>query len=466
MASPYELLNKLQESASKSEEQKLEEEAKRKLAKGESLSEQERQILTYGVDEMKRRKGLKEQIQDRDAQAEKYTADIAKKEEEEKEQDKIKKYQALDLPVPGSDKKEIAAPSGLGPTPDRMYNAPEQPSEAKPTSLLEATKQAQQKTKAPKPASSTEERAPLSLAGEKKAPPAKEPTIQEKLQERLSGLETRRKEAKEEREEKRKGADWGELASIIGRSLVQIGAAQQGLRTGVDMSKAVGPALIDWEKKRDRIDNDYAQEIKELNAEQKETIRLAERAEDKEAREEYQKQQAKIEAEKSRASIERERIKQEGKLTAENLKALASQNKAAIKAQFKLTEDKVKEYESRAKKINELDALIVSNADTDTIKKKAVEIFGREAVSVPGFLYGTNIASTDDIEELVKTELAQTQDALKSFKQQQMSLSPATPQIPAAPAASASKYQPGQLVEIRGKKYRVGEDGDSLVEVK
>jgi hypothetical protein len=366
MASPYELLSKLQASASKSEEEKLEEEAKIKLAKGEELSEQERQILTYGVEELQRRGRLKEQIQERDAAAEKYTADITKKEEAEKEQAKIDKYKALDLPVPGSLKEEIPAPVGLGPTPDRMYNALEP--EAKPTSLLEATQKAQQKTKAPKPAA-TPEGASLSLTGEEKAPPAKEPTIQETLKERLSGLDARRTEAKAEREQKRKEADWGQLASIIGRSLAQIGAAQQGLRTGVDMSKAVGPALIDWEKKKDRIDADYAQNIKELESERREATRLAERAEDQEIRDRYRKE----DYEKQK---ELENLKYNNKLRKDNAKGILSEAKAMMKgdiASFKnniaAEKGKLKDYEGELAKLNQLKGSIAADVKQSEIIK-------------------------------------------------------------------------------------------------
>jgi len=363
MASPYELLEKLQESASKSGEQKLEEEAKRKLAAGEELSSEERQILTYGVDEMQRRKGLKEQIQDRDAQAEKYIADIAKKEEEEKEQDIIKKYQALDLPVPGSDKKEIQAPVGLGPTPDRVYNAPEKPSEAKPTSLLDATRQAQQKTKAPKPADSTDG-APLSLRGEQKAPPAKEPTIQETLQERLSGIAKRRGEAKAERDEKRKRADWGEVASIIGRALAQMGAAAQGMRTGVDMSKAIGPALVDWEKKRDRIDNDYSQEISLLNKESDDAARLADRAQDRQDRKDAADLAWTRKKEAINLAAKKEASEANAKRILSSTKALMAGKSQDLENQVKQNDNLIKDYDRQEKDIADLTTDLANPAIT------------------------------------------------------------------------------------------------------
>lgn len=232
MSTPYELLNRLQESKAKSKEEKLEEEARRKLEAGEELSSEEQQVI-------------------------------------EKPQSVLSKVAAPTTPKSVSDKMDTV-----------------EPKETKSTSLLEATKKAQQKTTAP--GDKTEVAPPPTppLSEDEKTPPAKKPTIQETLQGRLGELKSQRKTAKTERETKRREADWGELASIIGRSLAQIGAAQQGLRTGVDLSKSIGPALIDWEKRRDRIDADYDRDISLLNKQADEAVRIAERAQDKQDREE------------------------------------------------------------------------------------------------------------------------------------------------------------------------------------
>ena len=266
------------------------------------------------------------------------------------------------------------------------------------------------------------------------------------LADRIRGIEGKRAEAKALREEQRKRADWGELATTIGRALTQIGAAQQGLRTGVDMSNVLGPALTDWDKKRDRIDNDYKQEIAELSAEQREITRLAEREEDKAARKEYQDKQVELEREKLKAQEEREKIKQAGKLAADNLKALATKNTAALKAQTKKTNDALKDSERRFQNLRELDGLIASDAKSDKIKQKAVEIFGREAVSEEGLIWGTNIKNVKGIQEIVKGELESTQSALDSYKKQldmlQSGGAPApTPTQPEAPAAPTEKRQ-------------------------
>lgn len=366
-------------------------------------------------------------------------------------------------------KEAPVAPVGLGPTPDRMYNALEP--EAKPTSLLEATQKAQQKTKAPKPAATTEG-ASLSLTGEEeKAPPAKEPTIQETLKERLAGLDARRQEAKAEREQKRKEADWGELASIIGRSLAQIGAAQQGLRTGVDMSKAVGPALIDWEKKKDRIDADYAQNIKELESERREATRLAERAEDQEIRDRYRKE----DYEKQK---ELENLKYNNKLRKDNAKGILSEAKAMMKgdiASFKnnitAEKGKLKDYEDELAKLNQLKGSIAANEKSNKIIEKATPLLG-DLVDKDKFLWFDIRKSNEEIDalanqriEALTTAINQAKDSIKRQQEQVVRLksttpeqyaqgrepaAPSTPQAPQAPVKALSSEQLSQVAKRDG----------------
>jgi len=349
-------------------------------------------------------------------------------------------------------KEGPSAPTGLGPTPDRVYNASEP--EAKPTSLLEATQKAQQKTKAPKPAATTEG-ASLSLTGEEKAPPAKEPTIQETLKERLAGLDARRKEAKAEREQKRKEADWGELASIIGRSLAQIGAAQQGLRTGVDMSKAVGPALIDWEKKKDRIDADYAQNIKELESERREATRLAERAEDQEIRDRYRKE----DYEKQK---ELENLKYNNKLRKDNAEGILAEAKAMMKgdlASFKnniaAEKGKLADYEGELAKLNQLKGSIAADVKQSEIIKNATPLLGN-LIEKDKFLKFDIAKSKDEIDalanqriEALTTAINQAKDSIKRQQEQVVRLTSTTPEQYAQKQAPAPRQAPAPAEQAK-----------------
>lgn len=349
-----------------------------------------------------------------------------------------RKYTATEGKGPTLDRKYFSNPKGLGPTPDRkytategigptldrQYNAPdavEPKEEVKPKTLSEA----------------------VSTARTPKAPPAKEAAPAPlSLAERIKGIESKRTEAKALREEQRKRADWGELASIVGRALTQIGAAQQGLKTGVDMSNVLGPALVDWDKKRDRIDDDYKQEIAELSAEQREITRLAEREEDKAAKKDYQEKQAELEKQKIAAMTEREKIKQAGKLASDNLRALATQNTAALEVQTKRTNDALKDSESQFKKLREIEGMIVGDADEAKIRQKAVELFGKDAIVEERKYLWDKKKGRKEIQEMLKGELNSTQSAIDSYKKQLELLQSGRAPTPAQPEAPAAKEDP------------------------
>ena len=114
-----------------------------------------------------------------------------------------------------------------------------------------------------------------SVAGEA-APSALESkpamTLQERIAQSSEELKREKEAASKEREESMRRADVGELASLIGRSLTQIGAAAQGMKTGVDMSGVGQQALVDWEKKRDRIDATYQTKLASISKEREQLL--------------------------------------------------------------------------------------------------------------------------------------------------------------------------------------------------
>lgn len=97
-------------------------------------------------------------------------------------------------------------------------------------------------------------------------------TLQERIAQSTEELKKEREAAGKEREEAMKRTEFGELASLVGRSLAQIGAAAQGMRTGVDLSGVGQQALVDWEKKRDRIDSTYQTKLASIAKEREQLL--------------------------------------------------------------------------------------------------------------------------------------------------------------------------------------------------
>lgn len=108
-----------------------------------------------------------------------------------------------------------------------------------------------------------------SLSGFKPEPEKPEDTLLARL-----------KRAETTREEARKRADIGQLAEMVGRSLTQIGAAQQGMRTGVDLSGVAQGKGIDWEARRAEIAKDYETELASVSKEREQLIEKERRAEE------------------------------------------------------------------------------------------------------------------------------------------------------------------------------------------
>ena len=123
----------------------------------------------------------------------------------------------------------------------------------------------------------------------REAPPPAPPSLRERIEQSMTGLGKEREAAKAERDEAMRRADVGELASLVGRSLAQIGAAAQGMRTGVDMSGVAQKALVDWDRKREQVLNSYDSSIKDISRQQESLLRQAEREEDREDKKAYQK---------------------------------------------------------------------------------------------------------------------------------------------------------------------------------
>lgn len=209
-----------------------------------------------------------------------------------------------------------AQPSVSGPTPTAA--APTTPSiDNKPKTLMDALNKSAPTGKAPAP-DYFQQAEDVTKAGA------------ETLKGKLAEAETKREEA-------RGRADVGQLAETLGKSFAQIGAAQAGLKSGVDLSQAVAKAPgVDWESRRKEIQDDYQLRLKDIEMQRKD---LADKADHLEKRGEFETSKKLKEKE---LSLEQAKVDQMGeyrKAEIENAKAKLEASKRSLNPdQFKVRE--------------------------------------------------------------------------------------------------------------------------------
>jgi hypothetical protein len=315
---------------------------------------------------------------------------------------------------------------------------PEKPS---PSNLLDSFKQATEmkETRLPEPAIVTAQAEAPKLAEapglvetkpkpkkEEFPPPVKKPTLQERIAGEMAGLRTERETAKAERQEQLRRADIGELASLIGRSLAQIGAAAQGMRTGVDMSGVAQQAMVNWDKKREQIYDSYAQQIKELDTQQSQLIRQSERLEDKQERDDARRAAAKLRREELNLRESQFQKQEALKRSVALLNAKVKGDKEEQARIQKEVDDKLKEFETQYKDAADLEGLIseLDVADSKTKKKveaqiqnKAAIIFGKEGIPQEEgwFSSGTNMDELLKLTQSRRASLGQDIDLQKQI---------------------------------------------------
>lgn len=119
----------------------------------------------------------------------------------------------------------------------------------------------------------------------------------------LNSLKDRITQATSTRDEERKRADIGQLAERLGQALAQIGAAQAGMRSGVDLSNITkGLPTIDWDAKRKEMTDDYKTTLAEISDERRTLQQKLERAQDKEQRERFHQDDLKLKKEENAAT--------------------------------------------------------------------------------------------------------------------------------------------------------------------
>jgi hypothetical protein len=343
---------------------------------------------------------------------------------------------STEVPAPTKGRGPIASGKEYGTLLDKLKSTTEEEPE-KPSSLREV------------------------VAAAPMAPSPTEPTPSP-YEQSMAELKGERATAKAERDADLRRAEIGELASIIGQSLTQIGAAASGMRSGVDMSGIAQKALVDWDKRKDQVMNLYKQNVAELDGQQAKLERAKERADDKVEKEAYQKAQMKL---------AREKMQQDKDIAAQNnqikmLAAIATKNDKAIKdseTQYTRNLAKLDKREADLRKVEELNIL---NKTKEVIAGELASLLGEESVKEEGIFYGENILSKDDLMKLVadkKAEIRQERDQvyknLETLTAYQVRANAPKAAAP-APAAQASAGQPPSAddmvrVELEGKELRM-----------
>lgn len=93
--------------------------------------------------------------------------------------------------------------------------------------------------------------------------------------ESIQELDSLKREAKQMYAEKADRADWLSLAETIGRSLVKLGAAQEGLSSGADISKMQMEPATDFESRLDRARQSYTSEAQDIASQKKGIVDVA-----------------------------------------------------------------------------------------------------------------------------------------------------------------------------------------------
>lgn len=291
----------------------------------------------------------------------------------------------------------------------------------------------------------------------------------------MSRLKEERATAKEEQQTEMDRLAKGELASLIGRSLTQIGAAATGMQKGIDMSGVAQKELVDWDKRRALVASQYEQRVKELEADRARLERVKERTDDRAERAAIATRQEAL-AKEERAFKAKEAAKdREIKEGIALLKAYKDKDEAAIKKiQGKATLE-AKQIDREIAALDKIDGMFelydVASGNKKTqqeakIRQALRTQMGPEAVagekkSFLGFEYDDKKSVDQIIEDVAKykQDLQRSRDT-----QEQLSLGLEEQAAPAlqAPTAAVTPAAPATgmvTVELDGKRGQVPASG-------
>jgi hypothetical protein len=187
-------------------------------------------------------------------------------------------------------------------------------------------------------------------------------------------------------------SDWMELAQILTRAGAQFAGAQQGMRTGRDMSGLQFGPGVDFEGRRERAFREYQQQLSNIGKQA--DVGLSERAEAR--RERALAAEPRIKEMEERLALERDRIRG-GRIRED---AEAAEDRTAEKERKAILKDEIKKVENRLRNIREINAAFDPERNIDEQEFRST--FGDEAaagklsldklfgIRKPGVVYGTN----------------------------------------------------------------------------
>lgn len=251
------------------------------------------------------------------------------------------------------------------------------------------------------------------------------------------------------RDAARERNDMGQLFDILGRSLVQIGAAQQGMRSGADMSGIAQKSAFDWEGRRKEITQDYDRRIAEADKKIGQATRGMDKAEAKAESAALERRKILTEDYFDKWKAYRDEVLQSQRLAT----TLATKTEKEAAADLKSVQQKLGKEEARQTARRQLDVQIdtlkaaqgTSNWDKELARTK--ELFAKLNTDVeagdrafaPALPSGfwenlTGGASMPDVDAIKKYNRGQIQlgDTLVKQYQSMLGSGQVTGEIPAA----------------------------------
>jgi len=252
--------------------------------------------------------------------------------------------------------------------------------------------------------------------------------------------EAKLQEAQDKLEQSRETENWKEVASQIFANLAKIGAAIQGQKKGIDLSGLdIKPYSGEEEKKF--AERQYEREVSRVGKD----IEINQAQRDKASAMIQRGKEFRIKTLQDNLDgllkVQQELAKETAKNQAEERKQLQKLNSAYEKAQEQLNQGNPE----KARLI-----LVGGGFSADTVD---------EAFTKPGwFGIGKRERSTE--------EAKQQLEAIKPTSALERGIVEGAKRTNNPPLPSNNKPKPGDIVTVKGKRYQVAADGDTLIEVK
>lgn len=287
------------------------------------------------------------------------------------------------------------------------------------------------------------------------------------FEEKRSELKSRQELLMEQYKKDKERVEWAEVAEMFGHALTQLGAGLTGMRTGVDLS-GLKFNKTDWDSKYNRLMKDLDRELGLVDAEKKEINAAEDTAEKMDDKQKQEFNQLLIKDFYDKQN-------KEFQLYAQTLKNAGKDEAAQKKAKerlAKLAERDIAGYNKAIKTIEDLEAGVYKSESGTTSKDAKINDLKRILNDMGHFEVEDKVKEADASGKfnilgwgvgydwpMMKRYV----ETLRAKKLQQVEQLRDLEEVPTSD--TGSKYQPGQVVEVNGAKYRIGDDGDSLIPI-